>query len=142
MSFLAVCMWSLVLIVLFTTRNIFTKTSCMIYTFPPLTPCIRIKFKRKNSCKIGDFKRYRSNLLKLLWSQLIFSENIVRFPCLLEMQNAVRCTWSCNQILIFKNARAALAGVAQWIEYWTVKQRVTGSVPSQGTCLGCWPRPQ
>ena len=31
----------------------------------------------------------------------------------------------------------ALAGVAQWIEYRPVNQRVTGSIPSQGTCLGC-----
>ena len=31
----------------------------------------------------------------------------------------------------------ALAGVAQWIECWPVNQRVTGSIPSLGTCLGC-----
>ena len=31
----------------------------------------------------------------------------------------------------------ALAGVAQWIELWPVKQRVAGSISSQGTCLGC-----
>ena len=36
----------------------------------------------------------------------------------------------------------ALAGVAQWIEHWPVNQRVTGSVPSQGTCLGYAPGPQ
>ena len=33
----------------------------------------------------------------------------------------------------------ALAGVAQWIECQPVNQRVTGSIPSQGTCLGCGP---
>ena len=33
----------------------------------------------------------------------------------------------------------ALAGVAQWIEHQPVNQRVTGSIPSQGTCLGCGP---
>ena len=33
----------------------------------------------------------------------------------------------------------ALAGVAQWIERQTVKQRVAGSIPSQGTFLGCGP---
>ena len=33
-----------------------------------------------------------------------------------------------------------LAGVAQWIEHRPVNQRVTGSFPSQGTCLGCGPR--
>ena len=34
-----------------------------------------------------------------------------------------------------------LAGVAQWIECWPVNRRVTGSIPSQGTCLGCRPGP-
>ena len=35
----------------------------------------------------------------------------------------------------------ALAGVAQCIERQTVKQRVAGSILSQGTCLGCTPGP-
>ena len=41
--------------------------------------------------------------------------------------------------LLEENIGGALAGVAQWIESWPVNQRVTGSIPSQGTCLGCWP---
>ena len=36
----------------------------------------------------------------------------------------------------------ARAGVAQWIEHRPVNQRVAGSIPSQGTCLGCGPGPQ
>ena len=36
----------------------------------------------------------------------------------------------------------ALAGVAQWIEHGPENQRVAGSIPSQGTCLGCGPGPQ
>ena len=35
----------------------------------------------------------------------------------------------------------ALAGVAQWIEHQPANQRVGGSIPSQGTCLGCGPGP-
>ena len=35
-----------------------------------------------------------------------------------------------------------LADVAQWIECWPANQRVAGSIPSQGTCLGCGPGPQ
>ena len=35
----------------------------------------------------------------------------------------------------------ALAGVAQWIECQPVNQKVAGSIPSQGTCLGCRPGP-
>ena len=30
----------------------------------------------------------------------------------------------------------------QWIECQPVNQRVTGSIPNQGTYLGCWPGPQ
>ena len=37
----------------------------------------------------------------------------------------------------FKKYFPALARVAQWIEYWIMNQRVTGSIPSQNTCLGC-----
>ena len=39
-------------------------------------------------------------------------------------------------------ATLALAGVAQWIEHWSVNQKATGSIPCQGTCLGCRPGPQ
>ena len=35
----------------------------------------------------------------------------------------------------------ALVGVAQWIECRPANQRVAGSIPSQGTCLGCEPGP-
>ena len=38
--------------------------------------------------------------------------------------------------------KKGLAGVAQLIEYGPAKHRVTGSIPSQGTCLGCRPDPQ
>ena len=31
--------------------------------------------------------------------------------------------------------RLALAGMAQWTGCWPVNQRVTGSIPCQGTCL-------
>ena len=35
-----------------------------------------------------------------------------------------------------------LASVAQWIRGWLVNQKITGSIPNQGTCLGCGPGPQ
>ena len=41
-----------------------------------------------------------------------------------------------------ENLFSALAGVAQWIEHWPVKQKAAGSIPSEGTCLGCRPGPQ
>ena len=42
----------------------------------------------------------------------------------------------------FKKKFPVLAGVAQWIEHWPANQKVAGSIPSQGTCLGCGPGPQ
>ena len=33
------------------------------------------------------------------------------------------------------------AGVAQWVEHGPANQRVSSSIPSQGTCLGCGPGP-
>ena len=38
-----------------------------------------------------------------------------------------------------KYKEVALAGVAQGIECQPVNQRVSGSIPSQGTFLGCGP---
>ena len=44
-------------------------------------------------------------------------------------------------VMIFLKERT-LAGVAQWFEHWPVNQRVAGSIPSQGTYLGCSSGPQ
>ena len=41
-----------------------------------------------------------------------------------------------------RELKRAPAGVAQWIGCWPAKKTVTGSIPSQGTCLGCQPGPQ
>ena len=38
--------------------------------------------------------------------------------------------------------KIALTGVAQWTEHQNAKQRVAGSIPSQGTWLGCRSGPQ
>ena len=52
-------------------------------------------------------------------------------------------TWhSLQNILGNKKQEVALAGVAQWIECQPVNWKVTGSIPGQGTCLGCGPGPQ
>ena len=40
-----------------------------------------------------------------------------------------------------KDGEGALASVTQWIEHGPENQRVAGSIPSQGTCLGCRPGP-
>ena len=49
-------------------------------------------------------------------------------------------TFSTCDVLLFQER--SLAGVAQWIECQPVNQRVTGSIPTQGTSLGCGPGPQ
>ena len=41
-----------------------------------------------------------------------------------------------------KIGKLVLAGMSQWIKCQPVKQRVAGSIPSQGTCLGYRPGPQ
>ena len=40
------------------------------------------------------------------------------------------------QALTLLKIMSDLAGVAQWTECWPTNQRVAGSIPSQGTCLG------
>ena len=47
-----------------------------------------------------------------------------------------------DHLPMLRSVGLALAGVAQWIERWPANQRVASSIPSQGTCLGCWPGPQ
>ena len=43
---------------------------------------------------------------------------------------------------VLRNTSRAMAGVAQWIEFQPVNQRVADLIPSQGTCLGCKPSPR
>ena len=52
----------------------------------------------------------------------------------LEELDSTRC--------FIKNVNGVLAGVVQWIECQPANQRVAGSIPSQGSCLGCGPCPQ
>ena len=43
-----------------------------------------------------------------------------------------------NQLKILE---ISLAGVASWVEGQHANQKVAGSIPGQGTCLGCGPGP-
>ena len=67
--------------------------------------------------------------------------------CLVEV--SVYCVNYCHpdggkgmKKICFLKIFFAPAGVAQWIECWPENQRVTSSIPSQGTCLGCGSGPQ
>ena len=41
----------------------------------------------------------------------------------------------------FRRITQALNGAAQWVGHCPANQKVTGSIPGQGTCLGCGPGP-
>ena len=49
-------------------------------------------------------------------------------------------TKTCRHLFSQQNKKWPLAGVAQWIEH--VNQKVSSSIPSQGTCLACRPGTQ
>ena len=49
--------------------------------------------------------------------------------------------WQPKLTNIIKNI-SALGGVAQWIKCGPANQKVAGSIPRQGTSLGCGPGPQ
>ena len=71
-----------------------------------------------------------------LWTKLTLTDNWVKkmwYTYTMEWYSAIRK----DEILPF-----ALAGVAQWTEHGPVNQRVTGSIPSQGTYLGYGSGPQ
>ena len=55
-----------------------------------------------------------------------------------RVKSITRSNWI-HRILetVDSKSTSALAGVAQWIEHQPEKLRVSGSIPSQGTCLGC-----
>ena len=44
-------------------------------------------------------------------------------------------------VKLFKRSPTSLTGVAQWTDLQPINQKVTGSIPSEGTGLGCGPGP-
>ena len=75
---------------------------------------------------------YNWGLVVTIKNREMFSLKVATVPQLEENATFVNCT---------KNCFVALAGVAQWIERQPGNQRVAGSIPSQGTWLGCRPGP-
>ena len=57
------------------------------------------------------------------------------YKCVYKYDNNALKIINKYKVKQFKENTPALTGVAQWIECRPVKQRVTGSIPSQGTCL-------
>ena len=79
--------------------------------------------RRGNDCSVGT--EFLSAMMKNVWVRMV-------------LMVAQQC--ECTQCQL-KMEKRALAGVAQWSECRPVNQRVAGSIPSQGTCLGCGPGP-
>ena len=59
-----------------------------------------------------------------------------------EATNHLLCLCRLAVLIYFSWDGSALAGVAEWIEYRPVNQKVAGSIPGKGICLGCGPGPQ
>ena len=64
---------------------------------------------------------------------------MMTLPCVFRDMNSEHPSCS-DAKASFINTSLALAGVAQWIGHQPVNQRIAGSIPSQGTCLGCRPQ--
>ena len=85
---------------------------------------------------------------------LIIEKEQPECPSMVEQLNVSSVLWHtvksikivvqafiCRQLCIYleRAPRCALSGVAQWIECWTMKQKVTGLISSEGTYLSCSP---
>ena len=73
--------------------------------------------------------------------ETLFYSNCKSLNCIFgEFSILLKC--SLQFFFTKKKNDGALVGVAQWIECQTANQKVVGSIPSQGTCLGCGLGPQ
>ena len=73
-----------------------------------------------------------------------FSQPFETTPIMIVSVSLVATVWKYVIVITYVPFKCilALAGVAQWIEDQPVSRRVAGSIPTQGTCLGCRPGPQ
>ena len=84
-----------------------------------------------------------SNSCKNIHNFILSTKHWVIWSVLLKSAKLLHGFWALINIFkVFKRKYVALAGVAQWIEHWPRNQKVTGSIPCQGTCLGWGPGPQ
>ena len=79
-------------------------------------------------------------MLKLKAIPTVFSD-LKNMPIKNKFKQWRKWQDNCNWTAINWKKKLALAGVAQWTECRPANGKVTGSTPSQGTCLGCGPGP-
>ena len=93
------------------------------------------RFKTHFTAVVHNWSHNTSKLYLYGWRYC--TENVHLFPR--HMKKFMKIEDMLGHKGSFKNSEMALAGVAQWIECQPVNQRVAGSIPTQGTCLGCRP---
>ena len=81
-------------------------------------------------------------VLCLIYSSLTASTSLQLHGRLLKMPSAFRQSLIWFGFVFKDFIYLTLAGVAQWIKHGPVNQRVAGSIPSEGTSLGCRSGPQ
>ena len=79
------------------------------------------------------FKKERKDIDGCMSKETKARRENSKWPYLKEFEQKNKVVLDYNNTLY----KIALAGVAQWIRWQTARQRVAGSIPSQGTCLGC-----
>ena len=78
------------------------------------------------------------------WHWVRFQWGLAHSHQNLQIRYQIQCHFLKLLLTLFwllKTMHVNLPGVAQWIECRTVNWKVTGSIPSQGTCLDCGPGP-
>ena len=122
----------------------------------PRTKCFVLKDCSKKN--ISSFKMYT-----FLWYLLMKSTSLVFFfwygnisfvlstvyhspwipeLCKYTSLSSLTVAAALHQSVVTSRSNRSPSGAAQWTERWPVNRKVTGSIPSRGTCLGCKPGPQ
>ena len=87
----------------------------------------------------GPLNAWQRNFIQLPLPKFV-NLSLSRFACfLIGLKHSFAHKPLLLQLQKYYQKRLALAGVAQWIECQPVNLRITGSIPSQSTCLGCRP---
>ena len=104
------------------------------FPFLALNICVDTKTGPYSSCILLGLKNSKI-LVSTTWYLLQFI--IAYIWNLIDDKGGILYQWGKERW--FNIMICTMAGVAQWIEFRPVNLKVTGSIPSQGACLGCRP---